>query len=139
MSNIKMKITTVQTVDDAGNEDIIELVTEASMEHEHDYIIVNYDESDITESKGTRTRLKIYKNRLIVTKVGTLSSRMEFEESKSYSNLYTTPYGTFDLDFNTIAYKNGLDEHGKGTISIEYKIIFSGSEESYNKMIIDIF
>ncbi len=139
MNNIKMKITTVQTVDDAGNEDIIELVTEAYMEHEHDYIIVNYDESDITESKGTRTRLKIYKNRLIVTKVGTLSSRMEFEESKSYSNLYTTPYGTFDLDFNTIAYKNGLDEHGKGTISIEYKIIFSGSEESYNKMIIDIF
>ena len=102
-------------------------------------MLVNYDESDITGSKGTRTRLKICKNRLIVTKVGTLSSRMEFEESKSYSNLYTTPYGTFDLDFNTIAYKNGLDEHGKGTISIEYKIIFSGSEESYNKMIIDIF
>ncbi|HBD63514.1 MAG TPA: hypothetical protein DC038_03660 [Clostridiales bacterium] len=139
MNNIKMKITTVQTVDDAGNEDIIELVTEASMEHEHDYIIVNYDESDITESKGTRTRLKIYKDRLIVTKVGTLSSRMEFEENKSYSNLYTTPYGNFDLNFNTIAYKNGLDEHGKGTISIEYRIIFSGSEESYNKMIIDIF
>lgn len=139
MDKIKVKITTIQTIDEAGNEDVIELVTEAAMEHAMDCIIINYDESDITESKGTKTRLKIYKNKLIMTKVGSISSRMEFEESKSYSNLYSTPYGTFDLDFSTISYNNALDEFGKGSVDIEYKVIFGGTDESNNRIKIDIF
>ncbi len=139
MKNIKVKITTIQTVDDAGNEDIIELVTEADMEIADDCIIIHYDESDITESEGTRTRLKIYKNKMIMTKVGELSSRMEFEENKSYSNLYSTPYGTFDLVFDTIVYKNALDTEGGGYVYVEYKVTFGGAEESYNKLNIDIY
>ncbi len=139
MDKIKVKITTVQIVDKAGNEDVIELVTEASMEHAEDCFIINYDESDITESEGTKTRLKIYENKLIMTKVGSISSRMEFEKNKSYSNLYSTPYGAFDLDFNTISYNNNLDEYGRGSVDIEYKVIFGGTDESSNKIKIDIF
>lgn len=139
MDNIKIKITTVQTIDDAGNEDVIELITEATREYEDDCIIINYDESDITESKGTKTRLKIYNDKMILTKVGNISSRMEFEENNDYSNLYSTPYGSFDLDFKTIIYRNTLDEFGNGKIYIEYKIIFNGTDESYNRLEIDIF
>lgn len=139
MDNVKVKITTIQTVDDAGNEDIIELVTEATREYTPECIIINYDESDITENKGTKTRLKIYKNKLIMTKVGTFSSKMEFEKDKSYSNFYSTPYGTFDLDFSTIVYNNALDGFGNGSVYVKYKIIFGGSYESFNKIKIDIF
>lgn len=139
MDKIKVKITTVQIVDKAGNEDVIELVTEAAMEHDEGCFIINYDESDITESEGTKTRLKIYENKLIMTKVGSISSRMEFEKNKSYSNLYSTPYGAFDLDFNTISYNNNLDEYGRGSVDIEYKVIFGGTDESCNKIKIDIF
>lgn len=141
MDIVKVKITTMLMVDEAGNEDVIELVTEATMEKENedDSIIINYDESDISENKGTKTRLKINKNKMIMTKVGNISSRMEFEENKSYNNLYTTPYGNFNLDFNTIIFNNNLDEFGKGSIYIEYKIIFGGSDESYNKIKIDIY
>lgn len=139
MENIKVKITTTQTIDDAGNEDVIELVTEAVKESGDDCIIVNYDESNITETEGTRTRLKIYKNKMLLTKVGTLSSKMEFEENKSYSNLYSTPYGTFDLDFKTIIFNNNLDEDGKGSVYVEYKVTFGKTEENYNKLRIDIF
>ncbi len=138
MDKIKIKITTIQTIDEAGNEDVIELVTEAYMEHDHDCFIINYDESDIAEIKGTKTRLKIYKNKLIMTKIGSISSRMEFEENKSYNNLYSTPYGTFDLDFSTISYDNSLNEFGKGSVDIEYKIIFGGTDENRNKIKIDI-
>lgn len=139
MDKIKVKITTIQTIDEAGNEDVIELVTEATMEYNQDCIIINYDESDIAESEGTKTRLKIYKNKLIMTKVGDISSRMEFEKNKNYNNLYSTPYGTLDLDFSTISYNNALDEFGKGSVDIEYKVIFGGTDESSNKMRIDIF
>ena len=141
MDIVKVKITTMLMVDEAGNEDVIELVTEATMEKENEdnSIIINYDESDISENKGTKTRLKINKNKMIMTKVGNISSRMEFEENKSYNNLYTTPYGNFNLDFNTIIFNNNLDEFGKGSIYIEYKIIFGGSDESYNKIKIDIY
>lgn len=143
MDLVKVKITTMLMVDEAGNEDVIELITEATMkrerENEEGSIIINYDESNISEGKGTKTRLKINKNKMIMTKVGNISSRMEFEENKNYSNLYTTPYGNFDLDFNTIIFSNNLDEFGKGSIYIEYKIIFGGSDESYNKIKIDIY
>lgn len=139
MENIKVKITTIQIIDDAGNEDIIELVTEAVKSATDDCTIISYDESDISESEGTKTKLKIYKNKMIMTKVGNLSSRMEFEKSKKYSNLYSTPYGTFDLNFNTVIYENNLNEDGKGTVYIEYRVTLGGAEENYNKLQIDIY
>lgn len=134
-----MKITTIQTVDEAGNEDIIEFVTRAELEKGDDCFIINYDESHITENKGSKTRLKIFKNKMIMTKIGPYSSRMEFQEEKSDSNLYTTPYGTFDLDFTTVIYNNTLDEYGRGNLYVEYKIIFGNTGESSNKLKIDIF
>jgi uncharacterized beta-barrel protein YwiB (DUF1934 family) len=139
LENIKVKITTIQIIDDAGNEDIIELVTEAVKSATDDCTIISYDESDISESEGTKTKLKIYKNKMIMTKVGNLSSRMEFEKNKKYSNLYSTPYGTFDLNFNTVIYENNLNEDGKGTVYIEYRVTLGGAEENYNKLQIDIY
>lgn len=139
MDNVKLKITTTQTVDEAGNEDVIELVTEAMLDNDGGCFTVNYDESDITENKGSRTRLKIYRDKMIMTKVGPYSSKMEFQEDTRNSNLYNTPYGTFDLDFTTMIYKNSLNEYGKGQVYVEYKITFGGAEESYNKLKIDIF
>lgn len=138
MEKVKVKITTVQTVDSAGNEDNIEMITEATLEKQDYCFIVNYDESDLTETKGSRTRLKIYKNKMLMTKIGVFSSKMEFEIGKSYNDIYTTPYGAFDLDFITISYLNSLDENGKGSVYVEYKIIFGKSGESFNKLKIDI-
>lgn len=139
MEKIKLKITTKQTIDEAGNEDVIELVTEAVKDIQDDLIIIKYDESDITENRLSNTKIRIYKNKLIMTKVGDISSRMEFEENTIYKNIYSTPYGNFDLEFKTLSYNNTLDEYGRGSIYIEYKIIFGGSDESLNKIIIDIF
>lgn len=139
MDKVKVKITTVQTVDDAGNEDNIEMITEATINKLDDYFIVNYDESDLTETKGSRTRLKIYKNKMLLTKIGVFSSKMEFETGKSYNDIYTTPYGSFDLDFFTVNYLNSLDESGRGSVYVEYKIIFGKSGESFNRLKIDIF
>ncbi len=138
MDTIKLKLTTTQTIDEVGNEEIIELITEAVMERNDRCIIINYDESDLSEIEGTKTRLRIFENKLIMTKIGGISSRMEFEENKSYSNLYSTPYGAFDLSFNTSSYNYRLDEFGRGSVYIEYTVIFGGTEESKNKIQIDI-
>jgi len=138
MENVKLKINTAQTVDDAGNEETIEILTEATLEKSEGVFIINYDESDITENKGSRTRLKIYKHKMIMTKIGLFSSKMEFQKEKKYRNLYSTPYGSFDLEYITINYNNSLNERGRGNVYAEYKIIFADSEESYNKLNIDI-
>jgi len=138
LEKVKVKITTIQTVDSAGNLDEIELVTEATLEKIDNCFIVNYDESELTETKGSRTRLKIYKNKMRMTKIGAFSSKMDFEKAKSYKNIYTTPYGSFDLAFYTDSYLNSLDDSGRGNIFVEYKIVFGKSGESYNKLKIDI-
>ena len=138
MENVKIKINTVQTIDEAGNEDIIEIITEATLEKLDDCFIINYDESEIMEQKGSRTRLKIYKDKMLMTKVGTYSSKMEFIKGANYNILYSTPYGNFDLDFVTVVYKYNLDEKGRGNVYVEYKITFADMDESYNKLNIDI-
>ncbi len=138
MENVKIKINTRQTIDEAGNEDIIEIITEATLEKLDDYFIINYDESEIMEQKGSRTRLKIYKDKMLMTKVGAYSSKMEFIQDINYNNLYSTPYGSFDLDFITLVYKYNLDENGRGNVYVEYKITFADMDESYNKLNIDI-
>ena len=138
MENVKVRINTIQTIDEAGNEDVIELLTEAKLEKLDDCFIINYDESEITEQKGSRTRLKIYKDKMIMTKVGIYSSKMEFQQGIKYSNLYSTPYGSFDLDFITLDYYNNLDEKGRGNVYVEYIITLADLDESYNKLSIDI-
>jgi uncharacterized beta-barrel protein YwiB (DUF1934 family) len=138
MENVKVRINTVQTVDEAGNEDVIEILTEAELEKLDDCFIINYDESEITDRKGSRTRLKVYKDKMIMTKVGIYSSKMEFQQGIKYSNLYSTPYGSFELDFITVVYDNNLGEEGRGNVYVEYKITFADLDESYNKLSIDI-
>ncbi len=138
MEDVKVRINTVQTIDEAGNEDIIEMLTEAKLEKLKDCFIINYDESEITEQKGSRTRLKVYKDKMLMTKVGIYSSKMEFQQGKKYSNLYSTPYGNFDLEYTTVLYNNKLNEKGRGSIYTEYMITFADSDESYNKLNIDI-
>lgn len=138
MEDVKVRINTVQTIDEAGNEDIIEMLTEAKLEKLKDCFIINYDESEITEQKGSRTRLKVYKDKMLMTKVGIYSSKMEFQQGKKYSNLYSTPYGNFDLEYTTVLYNNKLNEKGRGSIYTEYMISFADSDESYNKLNIDI-
>ncbi|MDD4089590.1 MAG: DUF1934 domain-containing protein [Tissierellia bacterium] len=138
MENVKVRINTIQTIDEAGNEDVIELITEAKLEKLKDCFIVNYDESKITEHKGSRTRLKIYKDKMLMIKVGVFSSKMEFQQGKRYSNLYSTPYGSFDLEYTTVLFDNKLNEKGRGSIHTEYVITFADSDESYNKLDIEI-
>lgn len=138
MENVRVRINTIQTIDEAGNEDVIELLTEAKLEKLKDCFIVNYDESEITEHKGSRTRLKIYKDKMLMIKVGVFSSKMEFQKGKKYKNLYSTPYGNFDLEYTTVLYNNKLNEKGRGRIHTEYMINFADSDESYNKLNIEI-
>lgn len=138
MNKAKVKITTTQMIDEAGNEDKIELLTEATREFNGDCFILDYDESEITQSEGNKTRLRIYKDKLIMIKMGDFSTKMEFEKDKSSANMYTTPYGNFDIRFKTIIYDYSLNELGNGSVYIEYKIIFGGAEETTNKISIDI-
>lgn len=139
LEEVKVKITTIQTVDDAGNEDNIEMITEAKLDRLDDCFIINYDESGLTETEGSKTRLKIYKNKMLLTKIGTFSSKMEFEAGNSYNDVYSTPYGSFDIDFFTMRYINNLDDNGRGSVDVEYRIVFGKTGENYNKLKIVIF
>lgn len=137
-SKVKIKIETIQTIDSAGNEDVIDFISEATMEKLDDHFVINYDESDLTEVKGSKTRLKIEKDKMLMTKIGSFSSRMEFEKGNNFNNLYATPYGTFNLNYSTVKFENSLDENGKGKVYVEYKIDLGNTGDNYNKLKIEI-
>lgn len=138
MENIRVKINTLQTIDDAGNEDEIELITEATLDKSDGCFIISYDESELAETEGCRTRIKIFKDKMLMTKIGPFSSKMEFEKGISSGNIYSTPYGSFDIDYSTVVYENTLDENGRGKVYVEYYMVFGNSEQNYNKLKIEV-
>ena len=139
MDEYKIRISTLQTIEDEGKEDKIELITKGTVRRLGDSFIVDYDESDITETEGCRTRLKISPDRMVMTKIGVVSSKMEFKQGFKYTNPYVTPYGTFDVEYHTVRFVNNLSAEGKGTVEADYRITLGETAEGFNQLRVEIF
>jgi len=73
-----------------------------------------------------------------MSKIGQFSSKMEFDEGNNLSNIYQTPYGSFNIGYNTLIYNNLLNEKGRGIVYVEYNVSFGKSGDNYNKLRIEI-
>ena len=137
MKNIKIKVVGSQSRY-SKKEEKIELLTDASFDKKDDCYIIIYDESDLTGMEGSKTKLKAEKDKLIMTKFGTVSSNIEFIVGKRYNTGYLTSLGLIDMEILTTKYETLITDEGVGNIDIEYKVNLSGFEESLNKLHIEL-
>ncbi len=137
MKNIKIRVVGSQSRY-SKKEEQIELVTDASFNKKDDCYVITYDESDLTGMEGSKTKLKILDDKLIMTKFGTVSSNIEFIVGKRYKTGYLTSLGLLDMEILTTNYETNINNEGIGSIDIEYKVNLSGFEESLNKLHIDL-
>lgn len=80
---------------------------------------LSYWESEVTGLPGTRTRVEISPQEIVVDRSGTVSSRMEFREGVKNTFQYHTPFGMADVRMDTHKLRSSFDEHG-GVAELDY-------------------
>lgn len=115
------------------NDESVEVVTPGDFYKKGDSYYAVYKETEISGMEGTTTTLKIDIEKLSLIRMGTTSTKMEFEKNKEKHVLYNTPYGTLEIKIQTKTLDININDNG-GEAFIEYQISLTG-EKPQNTML----
>ena len=115
----------------------MELITEGEYVFDNGVGFFTYEETEITGMAGTTTRFDFSPNEAVITREGTVSSKMIFVEGKMSVFLYNTPYGSMTMGIDTHKIENSLTEQG-GNIEIDYTLSFDRAPISRNRFSVKI-
>ena len=101
--------------------EIIELVTEGTMEFRDGGWDICYEESELTGLQGVTTTFRVEPGKVTLTRVGKLHSEMVFEEGVSHASLYRMDFGALMLTVKATHVFFDIVSDG-GTIDLEYQI-----------------
>lgn len=139
MKEVMVKITTNQ-VNEQGEEDIMEFVTEAKLYKRGEAVYLIYEETELSGIPGCRTRLKCKPDEVQMKRYGEgagIGNEIRFERGRRYSGLYDTPFGAIELEVLTNRLENNLTEVG-GNLDIDYSISLKGLMEGHNQLSITL-
>ena len=111
--------------------DVIELVTEGTMEFYDGGWNISYEESDLTGLAGVTTTFRVEPGRVILDRTGNLRSRMVFEEDVKNEALYDLGFGSLLISICAKRIMVDLDENG-GKLLIDYTVEVEQSMSSRN-------
>ena len=74
--------------------DVIELVTEGTMQFRDGRWDICYEETELTGLAGVTTTFRVEPGRVVLNRSGVLNSQMVFQEGISHSSLYQMEFGT---------------------------------------------
>lgn len=123
----KRAVISVKSFSNLDPNDVIEVVTPGKFFISEDGFKAIYEESEISGMDGTTTILNIKDNLMILERVGSTTTNMEFKEGEVAVSLYNTPYGILDLNVDTKKLKINVDENG-GEIYSKYILGLEGQE-----------
>lgn len=107
--------------------EVIELITEGTMNFRDGGWDISYEESELTGLAGVTTTFRVEPGKVILTRTGTLTSEMVFQEGKSHDSLYRMPFGALMLTVKATRVYFDLVPDG-GTIDLVYHIDIENSE-----------
>ena len=133
--NALIKIVGTQTAD--GEEDVIELTTNGTLEPTADGWKLCYNETEATGMQGTVTQLDISEGRLMLMRSGTHPSMLILEQNRRHHCTYQTPYGAIDLGTYASEISYDLNDHG-GELTFCYTLGFNGGISSAHNIHITV-
>lgn len=101
--------------------DVIELVTEGTMEYCDGGWEICYAETDLTGLSGVTTTFRVEPQKVILNRMGRLTSEMVFQEGVSHCSLYQMEFGAMMI---TVCAKRVFAQlqDGAGTVDLVYEI-----------------
>ena len=107
--------------------EIIELVTEGTMEFTNGGWDIAYDESELTGLAGVRTVFRVEPDKVTLTRTGRLNSQMVFQRGISHDSLYQTEFGALMLTVEATSVYYDILPDG-GVIDLVYNISIENTE-----------
>ena len=101
--------------------EVIELVTEGTLEQVDNGWKLSYQESDLTGMNGVTTNFLVEPQKITLTRTGKLSSEMIFREGVTHESLYKVEFGALMISVCASKIDANLGEEG-GTVDLEYAI-----------------
>lgn len=131
-------VTVKSTQRDADGEDsVVELVSSGTYYKKKYSQHIVYEESEVTGLQGTKTTIKVYKDRVILLRTGQVSMRHEYRLGQTNSSVIETPFGQLELAMYTHELHVDIDD-GKGVVHLGYDISLGGEWQFYNQLHIEI-
>ena len=115
-----------QTYQDQEPE-IIELVTDGTMEFHNGGWDISYEESELTGMAGVTTTFRVERDKVTLTRTGALKSEMVFQLGVVHDSLYQMPFGALMLSVEAISLFYDIVPDG-GVIDLSYKIDIENTE-----------
>lgn len=136
---MKEVVISIRSIHDYGSdgEDGLEFTTDGLYSYEDQVGCISYYESEVTGLTGTKTKLCIKPDEVVVDRRGSITSTMVFKKGSKSSFLYNTPYGAATMGVDTRKIKHNFDEHG-GSMEIDYVVDMSHVTATKNKFLIDV-
>lgn len=106
--------------------DVIELVTEGTMEFRDGGWDICYEETELTGLAGVTTTFRIENGRVVLNRSGMLNSQMVFQEGVSHSSLYQMEFGALMITVCATRIFAQIGETG-GMIDLVYDINIENS------------
>lgn len=102
------------------------LVTDGTLRKENGILFLSYAESELTGMRGTMTTFRIEKERVTLTRTGTVESVMTFAVGKEDRSLYDIGFGALMITVRTDHIDCEMDENG-GFLEVSYAISIEDS------------
>lgn len=126
MQNVVLSICGKQNYADQEPE-VIELVTEGTMEFANGGWDISYEESALTGLEGVTTTFRVEPDKVILTRTGKLNSQMVFQKGIPHESLYQMEFGALMITVEAkFLYFDILPEGG--TIDLSYAISIENTE-----------
>lgn len=107
--------------------EVIELVTEGTMEFASGGWNISYEESALTGLEGVTTTFRVEPGKVTLTRKGALSSQMVFREGIAHDSLYQMPFGALMLTVKATSVFYDIVPDG-GVIDLSYHISIENTE-----------
>ena len=136
LKDVIISITGVQNFPQ-GSDDTVELVTEGKYCYRDGKGELSYMESELTGMQGTRTSFTFTPTEVVLSREGTLTSKMVFREGTKNTFLYDTPFGSATMGLDTHKIHSNMGPRG-GEMEIDYVVDFDHAVVGRNKFRINV-
>lgn len=117
--------------------EVIELVTEGTLEFCEGGWDICYEESDLTGLAGVTTTFRVEQGKVILRRSGKLRSEMVFREGVSHDSLYQMEFGALMLTVCAKQIEANITQRG-GTVDLVYSIEIEHGEAGLVEYHLDI-
>lgn len=117
--------------------EVIELMTEGTMEYRDGVWEISYEESALTGLEGVTTTFRVEPGKVTLDRKGALRSQMEFQEGVEHNSLYQVSFGALMVTVRATSVRYDLVQDG-GFLDIVYNIGIENSESGVIDYHLDI-